>query len=183
MGSGDQASVRPYSLRPDTRHDNADQPVKQSLIEKRPPRMIHIARFAHVLHLLVGKELGVRLTPIKGSRGRSDFRRACQKQGPVIPCARSLSTLTSMRRVLGAHVRKIKVTQTSCTMIPFPGQAPYQRRGEPTLEEGTYLVRYSSLCYTRLFIVHMQWSATHLSLFDVAAANIEMRTYTSCTYR
>jgi len=140
VGSGDQASVRPYSLRPDTRHDNADQPVKQSLIEKRPPRMIHIARFAHVLHLLVGKELGVRVTPIKGSRGRSDFGRACQKQGPVIPCARSLSTLTSMRRVFGAHVRKIKVTQTSCTMIPFPGQAPYQH----TAVHRTYaVVRHS----------------------------------------
>jgi len=66
-------------------------------------------------------------------------------------------------------------------MIPLPGQAYDWHRGESGLEKGACLVRYSNRCSTRLFIVHMQVSASHLSSSNVAAANIEkLRTYASC---
>lgn len=62
-------------------------------------------------------------------------------------------------------------------MIPLPGQAYDWHREESGLKKGACLVRYSDRCSTRLVIVHMQVSASHLSSSTVAAANIEKNTY------
>ncbi len=104
---------------------------------------------------------------------------ACQKQVPFRHAhevqLRALNVWCACKEKYG--------NESSCsTMIPLPGQAYDGHRGESGLEKGACLVRYSNRCSTRLFIVHMQVSASHLSSSNVAAANIEkLRTYASCT--